>query len=75
MKNTAFKRTKFEREQCWMREHQLEYIGQWVALDADRLLSHGESLQQVYADAKAKGLESPFTGYVDPLDVLLFGGW
>jgi len=66
-----------EREMQWFADEQnrAKYGGQWVALDGDQLLSHGENLRQVYAEAKAKGVESPFTGYVDPLDALPFGGW
>ena len=66
-----------EREMQWFADEQnrAKYGGQWVALDGDQLLSHGENLQHVYAEAKAKGVESPFTGYVDPLDALPFGGW
>jgi len=66
-----------EREMRWFADEQnrAKYGGQWVALDGDQLLSHGEDLRQVYAEARAKGVESPFTGYVDPLDALPFGGW
>lgn len=66
-----------EREMRWFADEQnrAKYGGQWVALDGDQLLSHGENLRQVYAEANAKGVESPFTGYVDPLDALPFGGW
>ena len=66
-----------EREMRWFADdrNRAKYGGQWVALDGDQLLSHGENLRQVYTDAKAKGVESPFTGYVDPLDAPPFGGW
>ena len=66
-----------EREMRWFADEQnrAKYGGQWVALDGDQLLSHGEDLRQVYAEAKAKGVEVPFTGYVDPLDAPPFGGW
>ncbi len=66
-----------EREMRWFADEQnrAKYGGQWVALDGDQLLSHGDDLRQVYAEAKARGVEMPFTGYVDPLDGLPFGGW
>lgn len=66
-----------EREMRWFADEQnrAKYGGQWVALDGDQLLSHGDDLRQVYAEAKAKGVEVPFTGYVDPLDAPPFGGW
>lgn len=66
-----------EREMRWFADEQncAKYGGQWVALDGEQLLSHGTDLRQVYAEARAKGVEVPFTGYVDPLDALPFGGW
>jgi Family of unknown function (DUF5678) len=66
-----------EREMRWFADEQnrAKYGGQWVALDGDQLLSHGENLRQVYAEAKAKSVKSPFTGYADPLDAPPFGGW
>jgi hypothetical protein len=66
-----------EREMRWFADEQnrAKYGGQWVALDGDQLLSHGEDLRRVYEEAKAKGVESPFTGYIDPLDAPPFGGW
>jgi hypothetical protein len=59
-----------EREMRWFADEQnrAKYGGQWVALDGEQLLSHRETLRQVYAEAKAKGVESPFTGYVDLSD-------
>jgi len=70
--NPAYPR---EREMRWFADEQnrAKYGGQWVALDGDQLLSHGENLRQVYAEAKAKGVQSPFTGYVDPLDRIRLG--
>jgi hypothetical protein len=66
-----------EREMRWFsdKQNRAQYGGQWVALEGDQLLSHGDDLRQVFAEAKAKGVEVPFTGFVDPLDALPFGGW
>jgi Family of unknown function (DUF5678) len=55
----------FEREQHWLSEHQREYVGQWVALDGDRLLSHGEDLNRVFNKAQAQGVKAPFTAFIE----------
>ena len=62
-----------EREMRWFADekNRAKYGSQWVALDGDQLLSHGEDLRRVYAEARAKGVEVAFTGYVDPLP----GAW
>ncbi|MEK7830755.1 MAG: DUF5678 domain-containing protein [Acidobacteriota bacterium] len=66
-----------QREMRWFadKQNRAKYGGQWVALDGDQLLSYGDDLRQVFAEARAKGSELPFTGFVEPLDALPFGGW
>ena len=63
------------REMSWLREHGHEYTGQWVALDGDRLVSHGTNAREVYQAAKQAGVEVPFLHHIDPPDELPFGGW
>lgn len=63
------------RELRWVKEHRKEYAGQWVALDGDRLLSHGTNAQEVFAAARQSGIESPFFAHIEGHDELPFGGW
>ncbi|MGH9832202.1 MAG: DUF5678 domain-containing protein [Blastocatellia bacterium] len=65
----------FEREQRWLSEHQREYVGQWVALDGDRLLSHGEDLNKVFDEAQAQGVNAPFTAFIEDPTQPWMGGW
>jgi Family of unknown function (DUF5678) len=65
----------FEREQRWLSEHQREYVGQWVALDGDRLLSHGEDLNRVFDEARAQGVNAPFTAFIEDPNQPWTGGW
>lgn len=44
----------------WIAAHRAEYLGQWVALEGDQLISHSFDAKQVYAIAKAAGIRSPF---------------
>jgi predicted DNA-binding antitoxin AbrB/MazE fold protein len=46
-------------EQRWLREHGAEYEGQWLALDGDRLLSHGPQARPVREEARRKGVDRP----------------
>lgn len=75
MENTKFEHAKFEREQSWLREHQRGYIGQWVALDGNRLLSYGENLNKVFDEAQAQGVNSPFTAFIEAPHQPWTGGW
>jgi hypothetical protein len=65
----------YELESKWLKEHRAEYAGQWVALDGDRLVSHGEDGRKVYAEAQAAGVEMPYLVHIEPADALPFGGW
>jgi hypothetical protein len=55
---------KYQQAMNWIREHRDEYLGQWVALDGDRLVSHGTDGKQVYAQARAAGVEVPLLEHV-----------
>lgn len=61
-------------EQEWLREHENEYRGQWVALDGSRLYAHGQSGTQVFLEAKSAGVRSPFLVFIEK-DQLPSGGW
>ena len=61
-------------EQEWLRKHESEYRGEWVALDGSRLYAHGTDGRQVFLKAKAAGVRSPFLVFIE-LDPLPSGGW
>jgi hypothetical protein len=63
------------REMKWLKEHRHEYMGQWVALDGDRLIAHGPNAREVYQAARETGIVSPFLEQILPTDELPFGGW
>jgi predicted DNA-binding antitoxin AbrB/MazE fold protein len=63
------------REMEWLSKHRHEYPGQRVALDGDRLVSHGADGREVYRQARAAGVKVPFMAYIEPADALPFGGW
>ena len=62
-------------EQRWLREQGQAFAGEWVALDGNRLLSHGLNARTVYDEARAAGVAAPFFVRVAVPDELPSGGW
>jgi len=63
-----------ERERAWIEQHRDEYIGQWVALDGDRLLAHGANAREVADAARAAGVKAPFLERIEPKPEAYWGG-
>lgn len=60
----------------WIDEHQAEYLGKWVSLDGDTLISFGDDAKQVYTEAKSKGIKVPFIEQVREKETSAYwGGW
>jgi len=55
---------RFRKAMKWIDEHRAEYLGQWVVLVGDQLISHGFDSRQVAAEAKAAGIVVPFIALV-----------
>ena len=51
---------RFRKAMKWIDEHRAEYLGQWVVLVGDQLISHGFDGHKVDEEAKAAGIEVPF---------------
>ncbi len=66
---------RFRRALQWIDENKANYLGQWVALDGDRLLATGTDGKQVYAEAVAAGVAVPLLQQLNADDDLPFGGW
>jgi hypothetical protein len=56
------------REFQWLAEHARQYKGQWVALDGDRLIAHGNDHDAVFAAAQADGAYLPLIHFVEDPD-------
>ena len=54
-----------EREMGWLSQHEAKYVGQWLALDGDRLVSYGTDLHKVFAEALAQGVADPFMAFAE----------
>ncbi|MGH9752953.1 MAG: DUF5678 domain-containing protein [Blastocatellia bacterium] len=64
-----------DREMQWLAENRIQYVGQWVVVEGDRLIAHGPNSREVFQAAKQAGIEVPFLVQVEPEDQLPFGGW
>lgn len=64
-----------EQERSWINAHREEYLGQWVALDGDRLVVHGTDAKQVYDEAREQGITAPYLERVSPKQEAFIGGW
>jgi predicted DNA-binding antitoxin AbrB/MazE fold protein len=62
-------------EQEWLVAHGHEYIGQWVALQGNVLLSHGPKARAVRDEARRKGIERPLLVRVPEDFGLPSAGW
>ena len=61
-------------EQRWLQERGNQFVNEWVALDGDRLVSHGSDAKSVFDEARAAGVSKPFFVRVTEQDDLPFGG-
>lgn len=59
----------------WLAQNARAYVGQWVALDGERLIAHGLDAQAVYAAAKADGAYLPLIELVNNPDAPPFAGF
>ncbi|MEW6127350.1 MAG: DUF5678 domain-containing protein [Acidobacteriota bacterium] len=72
---TARNDDRFEREMQWIKQHRIEYAGQWVALDGDQLISHSTNAKEVFAAAEASGIHLPLVVRIEAPNEIPFGGW
>jgi hypothetical protein len=64
-----------ERERAWLDSHRDEYLGQWVAVEDDRLVASGNNARQVYLSAREAGISVPYIVHVTPKVDAYVGGW
>jgi predicted DNA-binding antitoxin AbrB/MazE fold protein len=59
----------------WLRLHQADYRGQWVALQGSELISHGAKATNVRTEARQKGVLRPLMVHVPDEPDLPSAGW
>jgi len=73
--NSVSQPARREREMRWLREHEAQFAGQWLALEGERLLSHGTDARKVYEEGRALAVNVPFMAYAESPDEAWMGGW
>lgn len=67
---------KFNAAMRWIEENSEQYLGKWVCLDGDKLISFGDDAKTVFAEARAFGIEIPFIEQITKRDNSPYwGGW
>lgn len=65
-----------QRRMAWLKAHQAEYGGQYVALAGDQLIGTGRTLREAVEAARAAGYPQAFATYLSKPDELAeWGGW
>lgn len=73
---TAEQEEMRQRRMAWLKTHQEEYGGQYVALDGDQFISTGRTLREAVEAARAAGHPQVFATYLSkPDEVAEWGGW
>jgi len=65
----------YKKTEKWLRENREKYMGQWVALEGDRLIAHGPDALKVHAEAKAAGIAVPFVEHIVEEKEPFYAGW
>ncbi len=63
------------RESQWLSENWTAYLGQFVCLEGSRLISSGTDPHQVYAQAKAAGIATPYMARVQDPNIAYVDGF
>ncbi len=58
----------------WLKANREKYAGQYVALDAGKLVGRGRTIQEADVQAKLSGIEKPFLVRVSGENEILSGG-
>ena len=69
--NAPYVDRKLEYE--WLKQHEREYIGQWIALTGDQLLAHGGNAREVFAKARELGVQDALVLRVEDPDIAYMG--
>lgn len=63
------------REQHWLHLNGPRYAGEWVAIEGDQLVSHGDNGIVVLQEAQAAGVQHPLLMQIPKEPPLPFAGW
>jgi len=65
----------FKKSEKWLKENREKYLGEWVCLYGDKLISHGTDGLEVHREAKEKGISAPYLVRVIEEPENFVGAW
>lgn len=65
----------FKKSEEWLKLNREKYIGEWVCLYGDELISHGTDGMKVHREAKEKGIKAPYLVRVVEEPENFVGAW
>ena len=72
---TDWQLERYKKAQKWIAENSEKYLKQWVCLEGDELIAHGDDGRKVYQTAVANGIKAPFIHYIEKEPEAYWGGW
>lgn len=63
------------REHQWLRDNSHNYVGQWVVLEGDQLLSHGTNAKEVFAAADLTRIDRPLHFFIEDSTIATYSGF
>lgn len=64
---------RFQKAQEWVRQNREKYMNQWVCLEGNQLIAHGEDALEVDRKARSAGIEVPYLEHI--VEESDWGGW
>ena len=62
-------------ELAWITQHRREYQGEWVVLDGNRLIGHGNDPAPLVERARLQGIQRPLVTRIEEEPIASTGGW
>jgi hypothetical protein len=60
-----------QREQAWRQTHDdilRGYAGQWLVLEGEEVIAHGDDPADLVSQARERGISSPYVFFVEPVE-------
>jgi hypothetical protein len=66
---------RYKKARKWLDKNSEKYMNQWVCLEGDKLIAHGDDALDIHKKAIEHGIESPFLHHIVKEPEFYMGGW
>lgn len=73
--NWDWRMERYKKARKWLDENSEKYMNQWVCLEGDKLIAHGDDALDIHKKAIEHGIESPFLHHIVKEPEFYMGGW